>query len=442
MIRSYLEAPDAGTLAAYDRLDLSALRKDLFAGIVDQGYPGDNLEDLSLVPRVLPNSYIGVIREACNNLTRALINIASKNQGTILEWLKPDRRWKKLIFDHGVFERTPDRLVGELRFDFAVCGPLTPDNPPRLMEVNGGALGVIAHASFLPSLLHELVPGLEHLTTVDLRKAFGVLCSRVGPDIANICIGEYSWGEDILSDSVDGFHLLSMQPLEKMNLWPKLCAAEWVFDNEGFLQMKLDGTWKRMDGLRWARVLNEEDIECYGRLLKRVTDSATTFMSPLRMDYVCHKGILPLLCNSEFLTGQLGISNPSSVTQYVLPSWPLHDIGFPPREDYGRLVLKQNFGCSGKGVFVGKAISAMEAQVSQLHEWTLQRRVELNQMYAPLLYSQDRPVRMDLAAFVYYDAIGGHVEHCEVAGLVSRGSSAQKVNLNLGGVAIPVLVKA
>jgi len=124
----------------------------------------------------------------------------------------------------------------------------------------------------------------------------------------------------------------------------------------------------------------------------------------------------------------------------VLPSWNLKDIGFPHPHDWARLVLKHNFGCSGKKVFVGNAIEKMYRNIEQPQEWIIQQRVELNQMFTRLLYSQAQPLRMDLGVFVHYEYIDGKLVHFKITGMISRGSHNYRVNLNLGGASIPVFV--
>ena len=60
-------------------------------------------------------------------------------------------------------------------------------------------------------------------------------------------------------------------------------------------------------------------------------------------------------------------------------------------------------------------------------------------MYARLLFTSDRPLRMDLGVFVNYDFYDGKLQYLRVAGVVARGSTKQLVNVTQGGAAIPVL---
>jgi hypothetical protein len=59
-------------------------------------------------------------------------------------------------------------------------------------------------------------------------------------------------------------------------------------------------------------------------------------------------------------------------------------------------------------------------------------------MYARLLFTSDRPLRMDLGVFVNYDFVDGKLEYFKLAGVVARGSTQQLVNVTRGGAAIPV----
>ena len=85
-------------------------------------------------------------------------------------------------------------------------------------------------------------------------------------------------------------------------------------------------------------------------------------------------------------------------------------------------MVKHNFGSGGEGVFVGEAIEGAAAKVDDPAGWIVQDRHELNQMYARLLFTSDRPVRMDLGVFVNYDFYDGKLQYLRVAGVVARGS--------------------
>jgi hypothetical protein len=443
MIRGFLEIPDERTLAAFDAVDFAHLRKAVFSAIVDQGFLGSKLEEISLVPRVLPQSFMDTIEDACQKLTKTLLIIASLEKSFLLEYLFPDSRWEKLIKSYGVLDQVPSRMIGELRYDFAICGPPSLENPPLLMEVNAGALGGVVYAGFIPALLKRFVKGLDHLTYYDLGQNFVNLGKRVGRHIANFAVGEYSWGEDLLANACAGqigFYLVTPVPISDLESWPKLMKVDWHFTPEQRLSICLNGHWQEIDGFRWGRILEHRDIDRFGSLLKQVEDGATTFLSPLRMDYVCHKGILPLLWREDFLVRKLGIPDPDSIRKYVIPSWSLTEIGFPGPREWEKLVLKQNFGCSGKKVFVGQAMEEMADRIEHPEEWIIQKRLELNQMYTRPMYSQDRPMRIDLGVFVHYDFVDGRLEYCRVVGLIARGSQRNRVNLNLGGAAIPIFI--
>jgi hypothetical protein len=181
------------------------------------------------------------------------------------------------------------------------------------------------------------------------------------------------------------------------------------------------------------------DVRQFGELLAGVIRSPTTvYISHPRVEYTSNKGVLPLLCDERFLRSELQISDPQNVTRYVTPTRSLADGGFPKRRAWRDLVVKHNFGAGGEGVFVGEAIENAEAQVKDPATWIVQDRHELNQMYAKLLLTNDRPLRMDLGVFVNYDFEDGKLQHVKVAGMVARGSNKLLVNVTQGGAAIPV----
>lgn len=438
-MRGHLEVPDERTLAVLDAVDCNALRKQFFSAIIDDRYLGPDLEDFSLVPRVFPASYMRVIEDAARHLTGAVLTLASKDKQFILKHLSTDARWNTLIERHGILDRAPTRLVGELRYDFAIAGPLTADNPPQLMEINGAALGLYAFASFLPRTLKALI-ALDHLTYTDVAESFVDLCRRVGPQIASFFPGNLFWGDHLLAQGMESLHLITPVDVPNAHLWPRLRHADWRFDDDGKLTLFIDGAWQRMDGFRWARVFTPRDIEKFGDLLAGVMRSpGTVYMSHPRVEFASNKGVLPLLCNARFLRTELHVAEPANVMRYVTPSRSLADVGFPERRDWKDLVVKHNFGSGGDGVFVGEAIEEAAAKVDDPAAWIVQDRHELNQMYARLLFTSDRPLRMDLGVFVNYDFADGKLQYLRVAGVVARGSNRPLVNVTQGGAAIPVL---
>lgn len=437
-MRGYLEVPDERTLAVLDTVDFNALRKQFFGTIIDDGYLGPDLEDFSLVPRVFPTSYVRVIEDAARRVTDAIMRLATRDKGFLLRHLSADQRWNILIKQHGILDEIPKRLVGEMRFDFAIAGPLTEDNPPQLMEINGAALGLYAFASFLPKTLKALA-GLDHLTYTDVGETFVELCQRVGPQIASFFPGNLFWGDHLLANAMESLNLITPVDVPNQHLWPRLRRADWRFDSDGKLSLYFDQAWHRMDGFRWARVFTLRDVRRFGDLLAGVMRSpSTVYMSHPRVEYATNKGVLPLLCNDNFLKTELGITDPENVRRYVTPSRSLADVGFPKRRDWKNLVLKHNFGSGGDNVFVGEAIETTGGRVDDHTAWIVQDRHELNQMYARLLFTSDRPVRMDLGVFVNYDFEDGELKYLRVAGVVARGSNRLLVNVTQGGAAIPV----
>ncbi len=438
-MRGYLEVPDEQTLAVLDAVDFGALRKNFFGAIIDDRYLGPDLEDFSLVPRVFPASYMRVIEDAATHLSGAILTLATREKKFLLDHLSTDARWNTLIKRHGILDQAPSRLVGELRYDFAIAGPLTPGNPPQLMEINGAALGLYAFASFLPKTLKALVP-LDHLTYTDVAGSFVELCARVGPQIASFFPGNLFWGDHLLAERMDSLHLITPVDIPNAHLWPRLRHADWRFDGDGKLSLYIDGQWQRMDGFRWARVFTPRDVERFGGLLAGVIKSPTTiYMSHPRVEFASNKGVLPLLCDPRFLKAELHVAEPANVMRYVTPSRSLADAGFPRRRDWKDLVVKHNFGSGGEGVFVGDAIEGAAAKIDDPAAWIVQDRHELNQMYARLLFTSDRPLRMDLGVFVNYDFYDGKLQYLRVAGVVARGSNRALVNVTQGGAAIPVL---
>jgi hypothetical protein len=148
--------------------------------------------------------------------------------------------------------------------------------------------------------------------------------------------------------------------------------------------------------------------------------------------------VLPLLCDEHFLRSKLHIAQPQNVIRYVSPSRSLADFGFPRRRDWDDLVLKQNFGSGGDGVFVGDDIAKAEGKIDDPTTWIVQDRHYLNQMYARLLFTSDRALQMDVGVFVNYDFKDGELVYLHVAGVVARGSHQRLVNVTRGGAAIPV----
>ena len=134
--RHHHETMPGGLWRLFERRDPGDLKIDLWNAFADSGLLGINDDDCSVIPRILPASYLPAIRRSARDITECLMKILSLPDRELLAILPRGPITDYLIGELGVLKHRPRRLCGSLRFDMAVEGPPTPSNPPVLLEVN------------------------------------------------------------------------------------------------------------------------------------------------------------------------------------------------------------------------------------------------------------------------------------------------------------------
>ncbi len=88
--------------------------------------------EMSVIPRVLPKEYHATVERACRLLVEVMLESAAQ---TPKELIMPGVNYG-LVKRLDVFGANPGKITGSCRFDMAVSGPLTAENPPKMFEVN------------------------------------------------------------------------------------------------------------------------------------------------------------------------------------------------------------------------------------------------------------------------------------------------------------------
>src|SRR3989344_864038 len=92
-----------------------------------------SLSEVSLIPRILPANYKPVVEDSCRLLTRLVLDTLYDNK---INHKLNGSKLATILKEEGALENLPNVLVGSARFDLAVQGDPTPDNPPGLIEFN------------------------------------------------------------------------------------------------------------------------------------------------------------------------------------------------------------------------------------------------------------------------------------------------------------------
>ncbi|MBC7429109.1 MAG: hypothetical protein H7336_10885, partial [Bacteriovorax sp.] len=107
-----------------------------------------------------------------------------------------------------------------------------------------------------------------------------------------------------------------------------------------------------------------------------------------------------------------------------------------------KYVIKYVDGFGGEHVFMDQELVKTIKKIppGKLHEWVIQKRVNLNTIEIDGFLSHPKRAISDLGVFVQYDWSNGKFNHFEVGGFLSRATNTSlKVNISSGGSQVGVM---
>ncbi|GEM_PF-4194620 len=444
------ETPSPELEAIYAGLPYDQRKKALADLLVrmDITYAPDQLIPVSFLPRVLPLSYFRTIEASCRALTQLLFSALYDAEFRNGPLRKPGLN--TALEACGVFDRLPARIVGGARYDFAVEGPLLPDNPPRILEVNdldyaGGGWIPACHRA-----LFEVVPELGAIATnLEQPRVVGKNMSRIGQRILQVTADGPDSATDytILRKDVRDMTGVEITGIEDLVFADEARDGRIHFTPRGVIRGQ-----EHFDAIYFRTMGTVEEMDEYADVVKRMVASGVPMYDGFAQLLMENKGLWSHLHDD---CGRLVDRETAALlrkvlvpTQYMTKSL-LEEVRHAPE----RYVLKRADGHMGRTVYVGEEALAVLGHVTDPREWCVQQRIELNTMRTDPTTSGPIDSIIDLGVYVVFEwdqqagpagqsrAGADRLVHFEVAGLLTRSSPDNpKVNVALGGCVVPVFV--
>ena len=418
---------------------------DIWNAFIDSDLPDVTDYDFSILPRVLPASYLPTLKRSAYLVTKFCLKLLSLPENEIRAIVPKGPIRDHLLDELQVVRYRRGRITGSFRFDMAVVGPPDADHPPYLLEINEIGFDGLARSSFFQNVLLQLMPGLRgRLRSLDTAAAEVRNMRRLGKRIARVQYDSYNWDEEFLLRTAQrmGSELRLISPaqfgLDIDEDFPLLEKERIKFVNDRAI---VGRDWKP-DAVNMSFAYSLSDyIEGHG-LYSRLVRSKTPQYGPFLTGLVATKTILILLADPLLQKKFLGSSTALAGT-----ALPAHLLSDPESESSlqhtKNWVLKHTDGFGGEQVYMNRDLEKQirKIPVSKRHEWVLQRKTELNLISVNGLKSPPKKAISDLGVFVQYDWSNGKFNHFEVGGLMCRATNkGLKVNVSSGGLQVAVLL--
>ena len=397
----------------------------------------------SFIPRIIPASYLRVVHQVARALTKAQLNLLFHSE--LSDLLNLPGLNRLLIENLKIMDKTPARIVGGARYDFAIEGELTENNPPQLLEINNLDYGGIGWVPFTNRALLHSVPGLrDHVKNIDLDLLIAHNFSKLGKRVLMIVAGEETHSDyQIFAQGVRNYGL-DIKLVNDTVFQRKLQDGKVSLSPKGVVYCgeKYDFIYLRTFSIN-AEVLEFSDA------ISELIASRVPMYDSFHALLLENKGLLGLL-NRDLLTRiaspedaellEKAIPQTRTLTQGMIDDLCLDGT----RNNY---VLKKKDGHMGEYVLFGdEIVSQITLPGFDRSDWCLQKRLKLNTLDVDPVPSGPRRGIVDLAVYVCFDydstrPVSNRLRDFYIASLFTRCSGDKlKVNVAQGGCVVPVFV--
>lgn len=442
----YHELPSSSLQKILKQYDNADHKTDVWNTFVDSELEGITDDDFSIYPRVIPASYFSVIERTCKDITTFLLKLLSLPPAEMKAIIPPGPMRNYLINEIEILRLRPNRLIGSFRFDMAIVGEPTKNNPPQLLEVNEIGFDGLARSTYFQKTLLDLIPDLKtKVTILDTARAEVSNMLRLGKDIVRLQYDCYNWDEVYLKQTADqmncNLHLVSPTQykckIDKKD-YPLLSHVPFNFKNNKVIV----GDNLRPDAFNMSFALAIEDLKIGRKLYGDMIRSTTPQYGPLITNLVASKTILILLNDPGLRKKFLGSSR--ILQDAILPAFSLEQNAQYTHSHAANLVIKHTDGFGGEQVFMGAELQKWIKKIpkNRQHEWVVQKKTFLNSIDVNGILSRPKKVISDLGVFIQYDWENGKFSHFEVGGLMCRATNKSlKVNVSGGGLQVAVMLE-
>ncbi len=442
----YHERMDADIARLFRRRDVAVLKLDLWNEFVDSGLIGINEDDCSVLPKILPLSYLPTIKQTCRDITEFLMKLLSLPDQELRAILLPTPITDYLIEEIDVLKYRKKRITGSLRFDMAIVGAPSPTNPPKLLEVNEIGFDGTGRSSFIQETLFRIFPALrKRLSALDTAASDVRNMRRVGRRMVRFQYDSYNWEEEVLLMKARraGLDLRLISPSAfKADLHDdcKLLKRRRITFPGGRLRIGDEDNFP--SAFHFSYSFKLKDYKEAPNLFRNLVRSKTPQYSPFLSGLISPKTILILFADLSLRRLMLGSSRAERLAPAILHAKLLSDNEDELRRLCSRYVLKHADGMGGEMVYVGKKIPAQMKRITRRQHkyWVAHDRVKLNTMEVDGFLSRRRRVISDLGVYVHYDWNGARFDNFSVGGFITRATNRSlKVNVSGGGIQVPVM---
>ena len=426
------------------KIEVHNHKTNLWNAFADSGLSDILDQDCSIYPRVLPGSYLPVINKTAKQITEMILKLITLPEAEVQAIFPAGPVRDFLIKELKVLKHRPDRLVGSLRFDMAIVGEPTLNNPPKLLEINEIGFDGLARMPFIHDTLYSLMPDLKKkYFSLDTSSAEIKNMKRLGKSLARFQTDCYNWDEECLLRRAKE-KKYDLRLITPANYKLDVETEHYPFLKEEKIQIKngkikVGNDWIPESYMVSFALTIEDYINqkyFYAKLIREKVPHYGPFLTGL----FASKSILPILADPHLRLKMLGSSH--KLKNSILPAQMLtesraHALAHP--QDY---VIKFTDGFGGEHVFMDDELvkNIKKIPAKKMHEWVTQKRVNLNTISIDGFLSHPKKAISDLGVFVQYDWSNGKFNHFEVGGFLSRATNTSlKVNISSGGSQVGVM---
>ncbi len=423
----------------------SELKAELWNEFVDSHLLGICDDDCSVVPRILPLSYLPTIVKTCQGITTFLMKLLSLPTKELNSIILHTPITDYLIQELEVLKHRPKRLTGSLRFDMAISGLPDPNNPPKLLEVNEIGFDGTGRSSLIQEKILQIMPELRtKVKCLDTAKSEVQNMRRLGRNMVRFQYDVYNWEEEVILAKAKqaGLNLRLVSP-KVFKIKPDKDFQKMVYKQVKFKNGKiyLDGEAKSPDVFQVSYSFELADYKEAPDFFRNLIISKIPQYSPFVTGLVAPKTVLPLLADKA-LRKRLIPEYAKQIENAVLPTQLLSEYQTLAKKHFHDLVLKHGDGMGGERVYVGQQMLKKIAKIpkNKQGEWALQQRLRLNTIDVHGILSRPRKVIADLGVYIHYDWDGKKFTNFRVGGFITRATNRSlKVNVSGGGIQVPVM---
>ncbi len=399
------ETPSGSTrkiLKAYDNSDHKISILNTF---VDSELDGVSDDDFSILPRLIPASYFPTIEKTCREITTFMMKLLSLPAQEVEAIIPKGPVRDYLIKELDVLKHRHGRMTGSFRFDMAIVGKPSENNPPQLLEVNELGFDGLARSSYFQKTMLELMPELKsRVISLDTAANEVKNMSRLGNDIARLQYDCYNWDEEYLKIVAHkmgkNLHLVSPTQYKcKIDKdFPLLEKLPFTFVNG---RVKMGKIFP--DALNMSLAFTPKEFKRDHDLYAQILRSKTPLYGPLATTLCASKTILMLLSDKTLRKKLLGSSD--SLEKAILPAFLLNGNEEMVKAKVADYVIKHADGFGGQQVFMDDELLYRLKKIPphRRHEWVVQKKTRLNTLDVNGILSRRKKAISDLGVFIQYD---------------------------------------